>query len=148
MAYEQEDHPKLQFPLDSNSYNITAEIGAGVCSKVIQPNVFPSIQLLLPLKPSILISPTPISATLSDVKPTPPRFFPPQHPQPSLFLHRRKRSLGGYALYVRRFFRVHHLIFFPQWNTRAMHCHYSQRNPDCIVVSSQPRAFAWRYKGQ
>ncbi|PPD83080.1 hypothetical protein GOBAR_DD19981 [Gossypium barbadense] len=29
MAYEQEDHPKLQFPIDSNSYNITAEIGAG-----------------------------------------------------------------------------------------------------------------------
>ncbi|KAB2062193.1 hypothetical protein ERO13_A10G127011v2 [Gossypium hirsutum] len=50
MAYEQEDHPKLQFPLDSNSYNITAEIGAGVCSKVYTAQCLPINSTVVALK--------------------------------------------------------------------------------------------------
>ncbi|KAK5793811.1 hypothetical protein PVK06_034969 [Gossypium arboreum] len=50
MEYEQEDHPKLQFPLDSNSYNITAEIGAGVCSKVYTAQCLPINSTVVALK--------------------------------------------------------------------------------------------------
>ncbi|XP_012453362.1 serine/threonine-protein kinase BLUS1 [Gossypium raimondii] len=50
MAYEQEDHPKLQFPLDSNSYNITAEIGAGVCSNVYTAQCLPINSTVVAIK--------------------------------------------------------------------------------------------------
>ncbi|TYJ14796.1 hypothetical protein E1A91_A10G141600v1 [Gossypium mustelinum] len=50
MAYEQEYHPKLQFPLDSNSYDITAEIGAGVCSKVYTAQCLPINSTVVAIK--------------------------------------------------------------------------------------------------
>ncbi|KAK5793806.1 serine/threonine-protein kinase BLUS1-like [Gossypium arboreum] len=50
MAYEQEEHPKLQFPLDSNSYNIIAEIGAGVCSKVYAAKCLPINSTVVAIK--------------------------------------------------------------------------------------------------
>ncbi|TYH49869.1 hypothetical protein ES332_D10G165500v1 [Gossypium tomentosum] len=50
MAYEQEDHPKLQFPIDSNSYNIIAEIGAGVCSKVYTAQCLPINSTVVAIK--------------------------------------------------------------------------------------------------
>ncbi|KAG8481175.1 hypothetical protein CXB51_025987 [Gossypium anomalum] len=107
MAYEQEDHPKLQFPLDSNSYNITAEIGAGVCSKVYTAQCLPINSLLLPLNPSILTSPTPISATLSDVKPTPRRFFPTPISSTLIVPSPPATVSGWLCLYVRRQGHLH-----------------------------------------
>ncbi|TYG98878.1 hypothetical protein ES288_A10G152200v1 [Gossypium darwinii] len=50
MAYEQEEHPKLQFPLDSNSYNIIAEIGAGICSKVYTAKCLPINSTVVAIK--------------------------------------------------------------------------------------------------
>ncbi|XP_022761124.1 serine/threonine-protein kinase BLUS1-like [Durio zibethinus] len=50
MAYEQEDHPKLQFPLDSESYKIIDEIGVGVSAVVYKAECVPMNSTIVAIK--------------------------------------------------------------------------------------------------
>ncbi|XWS53851.1 hypothetical protein CRYUN_Cryun10bG0035800 [Craigia yunnanensis] len=50
MANEQEDHPKLQFPLDSNSYKIVDEIGVGVSAVVYKAECVPMNSTVVAIK--------------------------------------------------------------------------------------------------
>lgn len=50
MAYEQEDHPKLQFPLDSDSYKIIDEIGVGVSAVVYKAECVPMNSVVVAIK--------------------------------------------------------------------------------------------------
>ncbi|XVF28660.1 hypothetical protein REPUB_Repub15cG0049400 [Reevesia pubescens] len=50
MAYEQEDRPKLQFPLDSDSYKIIDEIGVGVSAVVYKAECVPMDSTVVAIK--------------------------------------------------------------------------------------------------
>ncbi|XVF66528.1 hypothetical protein PTKIN_Ptkin10aG0043800 [Pterospermum kingtungense] len=50
MAYEQEEHPKVQFPLDSESYKIIDEIGVGVSAVVYKAECVPLNSTIVAIK--------------------------------------------------------------------------------------------------
>ncbi|XP_022748966.1 serine/threonine-protein kinase BLUS1-like [Durio zibethinus] len=50
MACEEEGHPKLQFPLDSESYQIIDEIGAGVSAVVYKAECVPMNSIVVAIK--------------------------------------------------------------------------------------------------
>ncbi|XP_021291456.1 serine/threonine-protein kinase BLUS1 [Herrania umbratica] len=50
MAHEQEDHPKLQFPLESDAYKIMDEIGVGVSAVVYKAECIPMNSTVVAIK--------------------------------------------------------------------------------------------------
>ncbi|XP_022759877.1 serine/threonine-protein kinase BLUS1-like [Durio zibethinus] len=50
MACEEEDHPKLQFPLDADAYKIVDEIGIGVCAIVYKAECVPMNSTVVAIK--------------------------------------------------------------------------------------------------